>query len=118
MIAFYDFGPVNVFDGDVAKQKSPLTFSVKGHLLSLQLDELIPLHKLGVIDRNLPFSADDVSLALSLPVTNLGSLKIHKGRKQGLKLYFSIMSDILYVFSFGEYQPGRFLCIFECAMKL
>ena len=118
MINFYDLGPVTVFDGDVAQQKAPLIINVKGQSVSLAISDLISLNKLADVGRNLPFNADDLSLALSLPVTNLGAVKIHKGSKQGLKLYFSIMDDLLYVFSFGEYQPGRYLCIFECTVHL
>ncbi|KUM53771.1 hypothetical protein [Rheinheimera sp. EpRS3] len=118
MIKFYELTPITVFDGDVAQQKAPMTFSVKGQPVRLAISDLISLNKLAHIGCNLPFNADDLSLALSLPVTNLGAVKIHKGSKQGLKLYFSIIDDLLYVFSFGEYQPGRFLCIFECAVHL
>ncbi|MCS6123646.1 hypothetical protein [Shewanella baltica] len=118
MINFYELGPMTVFDGDVALQNKPLIFSIQGRVVSFSINELISLDKLGDIGLNLPFNADDLSLSLSLPVTKLGTLKIHKGSKQGLKLYFSIIDGYFYVFSFGEYQSGRFLCVFEGAIKV
>ena len=118
MISFYDLGPVKVFDGDVAQQKTPVVFNIKGQSVSFVFSDLMSLTELSNIGGNLSFNADDISFALSLPVAKLGSIKIHKGSKQGLKLYFCILDDLLHVFSFGEYQPGRFVCIYEGTVKL
>ena len=65
---------------------------------------------------------DEISYALDLKVTNFDGIKIYNGSKQGLKLYYqSEKRDekvFILIFSFGELQPGRFMCLFEAALSL
>ncbi|MCG6202774.1 hypothetical protein [Psychromonas antarctica] len=118
MIDFYDLGPVNLFDGDITPKNAPLLFDIKDQSISVSLQDLIPLHKLTSDVGQPNLNAEDIASALSFDITKLGPVKIFNGSKKGLKLHYYVASGLLCVFSLGEYQSGRFLCIYEAAIKL
>lgn len=63
---------------------------------------------------------DDVSSSLGFKTTSFDGMRIYNGGKRGLKLYYDVAKgdskDVILVFSFGEFQPGRFICQFEEAI--
>ena len=119
MINFYDLGPVKLFDGDIESQVTPLFFNIQNLKISVPLLVLNRLDKLAEEDDvKRELNAEDIALALSFEIIKLGPVKIFNGSQPGLKLYYYIVSGLLCIFSLGEYQAGRFLCIYEASIKL
>ncbi|WP_435235097.1 hypothetical protein ACR30L_15225 [Psychromonas sp. PT13] len=117
-LVFYDLESVGLFDGDITSKNIPLLFNIKEQSIKLSLQELMPLNELINTDEQFNFNADDIALALSFGIKKLGNIKRFNGSREGLKLYFYVVNDLFCIFSFGEYQSGRFLCIYEASIKL
>ena len=118
MYNFYDRTPLNLFDGDINNKNTTIVFSIKEEQVNFNLQNLKPLKELIKSNIILPLNIEDIILDLSFGVTDIGPLKIYKGSKKGLKLYFYNSDEFLYLFSFGEFQAGRFLCIYEATIKI
>lgn len=110
-----------IFDGDsdnLANAIEEVSFDTYTYQVSLK--KLKPLEQLSQHYKNI--SPDDISSSLGLKVTIFDGMKIYNGSKRGLKLYYKTVTEgeksIILVFSFGELQPGRFICQFEEAVSL
>ncbi|WP_025563028.1 hypothetical protein [Psychromonas sp. SP041] len=118
MYNFYDQTPLNLFDGDINKKDITIVFSVRGENISFTLGSLKPLKDLINSNIRFPLNIEEIILDLNFGVTELGSLTIYKGSKKGLKLYFYNNGQHLHIFSYGEFQVGRFICIYEATIKI
>lgn len=108
-----------IFDGGQDKLSNTvekLEFFNKKYLIKPK--DLKPIRELDQSVINI--KPDDISSELGLKIVDFDGMKIHQGSKRGLKLYYEIIDDgnfnAILVFSFGETQPGRFICIFEAAI--
>jgi hypothetical protein len=103
-----------VFDGEAENIPSfNFDLTINQVVESINLNNLKPIEE--IIKYKNSISPDDISNDLSLKVTNFDGMKIYHGSKKGLKLFFwtSELTNKILLFSFGEYQPGRFICNFE-----
>ena len=107
-------GSSNNFEGAI-KEINFAAVSYKAELKSLKSIAQLPNYY-----KNL--DPDEISQSLGLNVTSFDGIKIYNGSKRGLKLYYQAErgneKDILLIFSFGELQPGRIMCLFEAAFSL
>jgi len=108
-----------IFDGsseDIASAIKKVSFDT--HEFQIALRNLKSISQLPQHKKNL--RPDDISSSLGFKVTNFDGMKIYNGSKRGLKLYFDVVkddeADIILIFSFGEFQPGRIICQFEAAI--
>ena len=103
-----------VFDGE-AENIPGFNFDLTTNKIveSINLNELKPIEE--IIKYKNSISPDYISNNSSLKVTDFDGMKIYHGSKKGLKLFFSTTKsdNKILLFSFGEYQPGRFICTFE-----
>lgn len=105
-----------IFDGNeesLINSVEELNFSNENYLIKPK--NLKPIYELVQYIKGINF--DEIANALGLSITNFDGMKTYHGSKRGLKLYCDIIGDgntrRVLIFSFGEIQPGRFVCLFE-----
>ncbi|PCM44844.1 hypothetical protein [Marinobacter sp. ANT_B65] len=103
-----------IFEGDIEKMNRLSTFvNIEGRIVVVDLNNLERIEKVpgGSV------AADYIANSLKFGVSDFMGKRIYSGRKKGLRLYcVPIDSERIQeylVLSFGEFQPGRFLCIEE-----
>jgi len=101
-------------------QKAPPEVEVGGVAYKIRPFELKSIQELAKEATNK--TPEDISAALGLRVVAFDETNIYHGSKLGLKLHYKIVGEQagkrVLVFSFGEFQPGRFLCKFESVLDL
>ncbi|WKE65752.1 hypothetical protein PVT67_00405 [Gallaecimonas kandeliae] len=110
-----------VFDGtDTELMSSGITVSLELYDYKVGLKDIVPINNIASVSSEL--DADEISSCLGLKKTSLGEVLIYHGSMQGLKLTYCLLSgktkNKLAVMSYGEYQPGRFICILEGVIDL
>ncbi|MFP6845136.1 MAG: hypothetical protein VB958_08000 [Thalassolituus sp.] len=108
-----------IYDGGSDKLSNQiLDFNINNELFSISLKEIKPLEEINTYCYSI--TPGKVSNDLSLKITNFDGMEIYHGSKKGLKLYFHYSEDrnLILIFSFGEFQPGRFICQYEGFYKV
>ena len=102
-----------IFDGsseDIANSIKKVEFDA--YEFQVVLKNLKPIDRLPEFNKNV--SPDDISASLGFKVTNFDGMRIYNGSRRGLKLYFEVTKkydeETILIFSFGEFQSGRFIC--------
>lgn len=111
---FIKVNPDTIFDGDIEEMSrlSP-SVNIEGRRVVVDLNDLERIEKVpgGSV------AADYIANSLKFGVSDFMGKRIYNGRNKGLRLYYvPIDSERIQeylVLSFGEFQPGRFLCIEE-----
>lgn len=105
-----------VYDGDISGM-TPDAIEVEydGFKVKVDSERLVSIGELDASNSGLEI--DKIIINAGFRITNFGSKNIYHGSKQGLKLFYILENidekAIYFIFSFGEFQPGRFICIFE-----
>lgn len=105
-----------IFSGEPELASSASIFiSINGDFELIKLREIQPAMD---ISKEFPqINPEDVANALKLQVTDFDGIKIYNGRKKGLKLGYIKLNDIskfsTAIVSYGEYQPGRYMCYLD-----
>ncbi len=96
-----------IYDGELSEKDisfSPISFKNTEYIIS----------EPSTIEKISNASPDEIANILNLKVVDFDGIKIYHGSKKGLKLCYQDLNDnFSAIFSFGEYQPNRFICIFE-----
>ncbi|MBU2873130.1 hypothetical protein [Marinobacter salexigens] len=113
-------GACLVFDGDIEEmQKITPEVEVDGVKVDVTPSALNRVEDLEKFRCDI--SIDQIAHNLGFKVTVFDGRKIYHGSKQGLKLFFIAKSlsgiEKILMFSFGEFQPRRFICIFEGVLE-
>ena len=77
--------------------------------LIISPSSLVPLFRL------VKFRPDDVTATVGGRVMSFDNETLYRGTKKGTDLYYFTPNEgkDLYIFSLGEYQPSRFICIYN-----
>lgn len=107
----YDGGPDQI-------SNQILSLNIDGRLFNIPLKEIKSLEQINTYCHSI--TPSKVSSDLSLKITNFDGMEIYHGSKKGLKLYFHYVEemDVVLIFSFGEFQSGRFICQYEGFYKV
>lgn len=98
-----------IFDGCITEQSIIFeSININQNKYEITSDEIFPISEMPHNE------ADLISKLFDFPILEFDNEKIYKGSKDGLNLYKKeIEEGKLAIFSFGEYQPNRFICIYE-----
>lgn len=113
-------GSLLIFDGDIQEmQKISPEVEFEGVKTSVTPDRLVKIEDLPKVVNGVDL--DSVVRKLGFKVTVFDGDKIYHGSKNGLKLFFvsNVFNgvDKFLILSFGEFQPGRFICKFEGVLE-
>ena len=101
-----------IFDGQYEEmEKEPPEIQVDGVKVSVRPGELKSIEYIQ--KDTATYRPEDVSAMLGLKVGSFDGVNIYKGSKPGLELHYQCVGDRILVFSFGEFQPDRFVCRLE-----
>lgn len=101
-----------LFDGDEVDAYSiEMSFNTSNSIIQFKLKDLIDFSK--AIKNITPNELSCIQSVLMFNVINFGGEKIFQGRKKGLKLYSLLKDGVIFLFSCGEFQPGRFQIFLE-----
>lgn len=116
---FIKVNPDIIFDGDIEELNRLSSYvNVEGRRVVVDLNKLVRVGEvLGGSG-----AADYIANSLNFDVSDFMGKRIYNGRKKGLGLYcIPIDSERVQeymILSFGEFQPGRFLCIEEGILSM
>lgn len=108
-----------VFDGDQEKAYvADMSCIVGNSLIQFKLQDL---KEYSVLEKNIsPNESSYIQAELGFEVIDFDGEKIFRGRKKGLELY-GILTNVkdseIFLFSCGEFQPGRFQIFLEGHLK-
>jgi len=112
--------PKKVFDGDFHN------FSESGYFVSengfADRVEFKTLKPLSDLPPTIGIKPDEISALLKCKVVDFDGVKIYRGSKKGTQLYYHLIDQdfqcCLHVFSCGEFQPDRYICVYNGSLCL
>ncbi|MEQ6885518.1 hypothetical protein [Salicola sp. Rm-C-2C1-2] len=104
-----------IFDGQYEEmERKPPEIEVDGVEVTVRPGELKSIE--NIQQGTTTYRPEDVSAMLGLKVGSFDGVNIYKGSKPGLELHYQCVGDRILVFSFGEFQPDRFVCRLEAVL--